>query len=109
MYLDDLDESKPIAQEGAILMNAPNLFSFATSELSLDAFVCWLASWADPKFATLNPPLHATAVNFVTRLIELGKGSKPSKMQEIRALRQEKYIDVLLLVNDNVAIIIEDK
>jgi len=26
----------------------PNLFRFATSELSQDAFICWLASWADP-------------------------------------------------------------
>ena len=90
-------------------MNAPNLFSFATSELSLDAFVCWLASWADPTFGTLNPPLHATAVAFVTRLIDIGQGSKPSKLHEIRALKQEKDIDVLLLVNDDIAIIIEDK
>lgn len=90
-------------------MNAPNLFTFATSELSLDAFVCWLASWADPKYAALNPPLHDTAVAFVTRLVELGTGSKPSKMQEIKALKQEKDIDVLLLVNDDIAIIIEDK
>jgi hypothetical protein len=27
-------------------MNTPSLFRFATNELSQDAFICWLASWA---------------------------------------------------------------
>lgn len=90
-------------------MNAPNLFAFATSELSLDAFVCWLASWADPRVAVLNPTLHATAVNFVTRLIEVGAGAVPPSMIEIKALKQVKDIDVLLMVNDDIAVIIEDK
>jgi hypothetical protein len=25
----------------------PNLFNYATSELSQDAFICWLIAWAD--------------------------------------------------------------
>lgn len=32
----------------------PNLFEFATSELSQDAFLCWLASWADVRLKTKN-------------------------------------------------------
>ena len=35
-------------------MNAPNLFDFATGELSQDAFVCWLAAWADPGCREAN-------------------------------------------------------
>ncbi len=26
----------------------PNLFSYATSELSQDAFICWSLEWASP-------------------------------------------------------------
>jgi hypothetical protein len=29
-------------------MAAPNLFHYATSELSQDAFICWLLDWANP-------------------------------------------------------------
>lgn len=36
----------------------PNLFTYATSELSQDAFICWLAAWADPKFKDADPALH---------------------------------------------------
>ena len=35
----------------------PNLFDFATSELSHDAFIAWLLSWADPAFE--DEPLHS--------------------------------------------------
>ena len=27
----------------------PNLFKYATSELSQDAFICWLLEWAKPQ------------------------------------------------------------
>jgi len=30
-------------------MIKPNLFKFATSELSQDAFICWLLSWANEE------------------------------------------------------------
>lgn len=31
-------------------MTNPNLFKFATSELSQDAFICWLLSWAEKDY-----------------------------------------------------------
>lgn len=37
----------------------PNLFRFATSELSQDAFVGWLLAWADARCEAPNPQLHA--------------------------------------------------
>lgn len=29
------------------MTKTPNIFDFATSELSQDAFLCWLIAWAD--------------------------------------------------------------
>lgn len=90
-------------------MQPPNLFSFATSELSQDAFICWLAAWADSALQTQNEPLHATATAFLDRLLEVGKGPKVSEYRSIAIERQENRIDVLLVVNGDIAIIIEDK
>ena len=87
----------------------PNLFDFATSELSQDAFICWLASWSDPAFKTESEPLHATATAFLDRLLEVGKGPKILEYRSIQVRRQWKDIDVLLVVNNDTAIIIEDK
>jgi hypothetical protein len=85
----------------------PNLFDFATSELSQDAFICWLASWANP--ALKGTALHATATLFLDTLLEVAREPKVSQYTCIKALKQQKGIDVLLLVNDDIAIIVEDK
>lgn len=87
----------------------PNLFAYATSELSQDAFVCWLAAWANPALREVDRPLHATAVAFVKRLIETGGVPVVSEILSIAVRRQRKNIDVLLLINDGIAVIIEDK
>lgn len=90
-------------------MRTPNLFAFATSELSQDAFVCWLASWADPALKDQNEALLVTATAFLARLLEVGKGPKMPEYRSIQVRRQESGIDVLLVVNGDTAIIIEDK
>ncbi len=90
-------------------MQPPNLFSFATSELSQDAFISWLASWADPAYREVDERLHATATAFLARLLEVGKGPKVSEFRSVEVRRQRKDIDVLLVVNGDTAIIIEDK
>ena len=38
-------------------MRIPNIFEFATSELSQDAMFAWLISWADDKFLKVDPEL----------------------------------------------------
>jgi hypothetical protein len=90
----------------------PNLFSFATSELSQDAFICWLASWADPKFSQLDVLLHKIAQEFVASLILKCKTEVPA-IQTIDIQRQDDRIDVIVFVNkgeeDQLAILIEDK
>jgi hypothetical protein len=90
-------------------MPTPNLFDFATNELSQDAFICWLASWADPGHRADDEALHATATAFLDRLLEVGRGPKVLEYRSIEVRRQWKSIDVLLLVNGDTAIIIEDK
>ena len=35
----------------------PNLFDFATKELSQDAMICWLIRWADFRFANTDREL----------------------------------------------------
>jgi hypothetical protein len=87
----------------------PNLFDFATSELSQDAFICWLASWADPAFRSNNEALHVTATAFLDRLLEVGRVPPPPGYRSIEVRRQWKDIDVLLVVNGDTAISIEDK
>lgn len=90
-------------------MTAPNLFDYATSELSQDAFVCWLAAWADPGCRAANEPLHAAGTAFVARLLEVGRGAKVSEVRSVQVRRQWQDIDVLLVVNGDAAIVVEDK
>jgi hypothetical protein len=90
-------------------MDTPNIFQIATSELSQDAFIAWLASWAASELRVEDETLHATASAFVDRLLEIGNVAKPAKYSEIKVERQYKKIDVLMLINGEIAIIIEDK
>jgi hypothetical protein len=75
-------------------MQPPNIFSFATKELSQDAFICWLASWAKSECRQLDEPLHATATAFLDALVNVGGGLKvPEYKSIVIPPRQFKYID----------------
>ncbi|GAB3775289.1 hypothetical protein GCM10028818_19230 [Spirosoma horti] len=93
----------------------PNLFSYATSELSQDAFICWLAAWADPAFKSVDAQLHQVACEFIASLIHKHKPSYDmSNVRTIDVERQVEKLDVLITVNeksgdDRLAILIEDK
>lgn len=82
-----------------------NLFSYATSELSQDAFICWLLSFA-MKDCKKDDNLSACAKDFIRFFIpELDAEiylSEPPK-------KQYKSVDVLITVNDKYKVIIEDK
>lgn len=92
----------------------PNLFDFATTELSQDAFLCWLLSWADYKYATVDTSLHRTAIDF---LKSIGKKCNVDILDKALALeidihKQYQGIDVLALVlvgERKYALVIEDK
>jgi hypothetical protein len=87
---------------------APNVFDFATSELSQDAFICWLVRWADPQFSIDNPSLHAQGTRFVQALVERSGRSCPA-ISSVRPVRQWNKIDVVIEVNEDLLIVIEDK
>ena len=80
-----------------------NLFSFATKELSQDAFLCWLANWHN-----YDSPLKSLSEDFL-KMILSRSGAADIDISNISVLRQYNHIDVLLVVNKRIAIVIEDK
>lgn len=94
----------------------PNLFTYATSELSQDAFICWLAKWADPKYANMDEALHKAGQAFVVSMIRKDAYNNSFNKEEIKTInvvRQKYNIDVLIEINksfkNQFAILIEDK
>ena len=84
---------------------APNIFSFATSELSQDALFAWLIQWADVKFRDNDQEIHCIAQNFVKLLI----GNDNCEIKSVEAGRHWKDIDVWAKINDDIFLAIEDK
>ena len=84
----------------------PNIFSFATSELSQDALFVWIMKWADPAFAESNPEMHKVGVKFVQLLLNK---EADFEIHSINVGRQWKNIDIWAEINENILLIIEDK
>lgn len=86
----------------------PNIFHFATKELSQDAFLCWLLSWANKNY---NQTETKDFYNFAQLFIQKTTGRNDLTLHKIS--RQEKHIDILLELKDTkgnlYAIVIEDK
>ncbi len=82
----------------------PNIFQWATSELSQDAFICWLLAWVN-HHKEEEKDLRATAIYFLTKLT----GREIPENQNIKIQRQYKNIDILVKINDGHALLIEDK
>lgn len=82
-----------------------NLFDFATSELSQDAFVCWLCThWDDPD---------ATIRTASQNLLHAMLGTDiPKPVRVLRICRQRYHVDVAALVElgeERTVLIVEDK
>lgn len=91
-------------------MKQPSLFKFATSELSQDAFICWLLSWASPENKDIDVKLHHCGLALVKALFaKHPQQQSPSIIETVQVKKQDSNIDVLCIVNDKFAIIIEDK
>jgi len=91
-------------------MNKPNIFKYATSELSQDAIICYLLEWAKIEYQELNKNLHNLAINFIDSLFDKFEDiEKPLKYNKIEIKKQYENIDVLCIINDKYSIIIEDK
>lgn len=89
-------------------MKGPNIFSYATSELSQDAMIAWLAAWADPGFAKIDYALHSCGINLLEAFYKKKELILP-KINSLEVKTQYKKIDVLVIINKSDYIIVEDK
>lgn len=92
----------------------PNLFTYATSELSQDAFICWLAEWADPKYKKVDEALHQAGQEFILSMIRKVKADYQSdEIRSVDVVPQFQKLDILIRINgdtsDKLAILVEDK
>ena len=93
----------------------PNLFEYATKELSQDAMICWLIDWAgQPKtVAPEDEELRRWGRRFVCALLNHKRGGKdPVELGDefgTKILRQERSIDVLARIDGEHVLLIEDK
>ena len=84
-------------------MKKTNLFYYATSELSQDAFICWLLSHCLKECAEENPLITKCALEVLRQIPGL---ENITYIDEIR--KQYKHIDVLIIIG-NIHVIVEDK
>ncbi len=87
---------------------SPNLFKYATKELSQDAFFCWLLAWADDVCRATDNSLHGIGRSFIDLLLaehDLAMGDRGSVVVH----RQYNYVDILVEVGDDLILLIEDK
>ena len=88
----------------------PNLFDFATKELSLDAVVAWLINWADDCYSGENDSegLHELGRTFVGALLKKHGARLPDRI-DTTVLMQDQRIDVLARLGTEHVLVIEDK
>ena len=89
------------------LTHKPNLFSFATSELSQDAVLCYIFSWADDKYLESDKGLCEIAKSLLSRFTR-GRISE-KEIHKVEVGRQWKNIDIWVKINDDAFLVVEDK
>ena len=87
----------------------PNLFTYATSELSQDAVLAWMLEWADSSFSQVDEATHRLGREFMALIFERHGKPFPKESVQVSVSTQDRRIDVLAIVNDEYAILIEDK
>lgn len=91
----------------------PNLFAFATSELSQEAIICWLASWATAPAQAGREHLRLLGQDFLRYLFARCEIQAPRNIETLKIERQagskQDRIDILLTVNGDYVILIEHK
>lgn len=90
-------------------MPKPNLFSYATSELSQDAAICWLLAWAQPEAREQDPHLYELAISLIQKCFEMHGQIAPVQIDSIKVRRQFEKIDILAVINQETVLLIEDK
>ncbi|MDG6094993.1 PD-(D/E)XK nuclease family protein [Acetobacter sp. AN02] len=85
-----------------------NLFHWATSELSQDAFICWLLSHADNTCAAKNPAMHNAGLMFLNAFMH-SAGEAPLSSATVKVIKQLMHCDIVAEINSDLILIIEDK
>ena len=97
----------------------PNIFNYATKELSQDAVICWLIDWAGRQDVQdkEDMDLRECGRRFVKALLAEHRAPLDGTIKKVEILRQHKIlkqrnrnrIDVLARINDCQVLLIEDK
>ena len=92
----------------------PNLYDFATSELSQDATLAYILSWAKPEYRKQYPSLNRLGEQLLRSLIE--RAAKDNEeLENITAIEQLEVgvqrdrMDVWAEINKRIFLIVEDK
>lgn len=90
-----------------------NLFYYATSELSQDAFICYLVAHLIKECRNDNEQIYNCAVEFINKVLKT-KGIEFNEDMEVEIKKQYNKIDVLIILSDKkhekkYYVIIEDK
>jgi len=71
--------------------------------------LCWLAAWGDPAYAAHDQALHRLGQTFLQAVFEKHGRRMPDIRKPIKIKKQHRGIDVFLIINDTIAVCIEDK
>ena len=74
-------------------MDKPNIFKYATKELSQDAFIFWLLDHANPKYMHVNQDLKNCALSLISEFFKLENKEMPEKFENFSLSKQYKNID----------------
>lgn len=84
---------------------SPNIFSFATSELSQDAILSWLIKWADDSYLNEDKKMCLLGKSLIAKLT----GLNIEDIHTIEVGRQWRNIDIWTEINEDAFLLIEDK
>lgn len=93
-------------------LDMPNLFNYATKELSQDAFLCWALEWRNIRGHKMSEFAYLLLESFVKESIYKDQ-INPLDIEKVKIIKQYKNIDILVLAKLRngltLPIIIEDK
>lgn len=90
-------------------MKTPNIFDFATSELSQDAALCWLLSWASPEYTSHPSGLQNVGTALLKKIFLAANRPWVESIKSLKIKPQDGRADIICLINNQIALIIEDK
>ncbi|MBR4247418.1 MAG: PD-(D/E)XK nuclease family protein [Treponema sp.] len=114
------------------MSDRPNIFDYATSELSQDAFFAWLLKWAEDGYKKPEPDLHECARGLLKAffneyykdfqnllgndeynyLQDINSFASVKRIESVEVNRQVKRIDLWLTIKTDIGsfyVVIEDK